>query len=47
MSSEVPPFPITTTYNESAWIQDTGGGLSQTKANALYLRKTAPDLDPF
>ena len=47
MSSESPPFPITNTYNESAWIQDTGSGLTQTKANTLYLRKTNPDLDPF
>ena len=37
MSSEVPPFPITTTYNESAWIQDTGGGLSQVTADGRYL----------
>jgi len=39
MSSEVPPFPITTTYNESAWIQDTGSGLTQVQADGRYLSK--------
>ena len=39
MSSEVPPFPITTTYNESAQIQDTGSGLTQVQADGRYLSK--------
>lgn len=43
MSSEPPPFPITNTFNEYAWIPSTTG-LTQASANKLYLKKTTNDI---
>jgi hypothetical protein len=40
MSSEIPPSPITTGFNESAWIQPP---LTNALANRNYLLKIRPD----
>jgi hypothetical protein len=41
MSSEVPPVPITESFNLRAWIQNTV--LSLATANTLYLSKRIGD----
>jgi len=41
MSSEIPPSPITTGFNESAWIQPP---LTNALANRNYLSKIRPDV---
>jgi hypothetical protein len=42
MSIDNPPIYSGITYNSQFFAEDTGG-LSETQANALYLRKTFPD----
>jgi hypothetical protein len=45
MSSANPPYPYYNgiPFNPSFFTSDTGTGLTETAANALYLRKTTPD----
>jgi hypothetical protein len=45
MSSANPPYPYYNgiPFNPSFFTSDTGSGLTETAANALYLRKTTPD----
>ena len=47
MSSDNPPYPYYNgiPFNPSFFTSDTGtgSGLTETAANALYLRKTTPD----
>jgi hypothetical protein len=45
MSSSNPPYPYYNgiTYNNSFFTTNTGSGLSQAKANTLYLQKTTTD----
>ena len=45
MSSSNPPYPYYNgiTYNSAFFTTESGSGLTQTKANALYLQKTVAD----
>jgi len=45
MSSDNPPYPYYDgiPFNPSFFTSDSGSGLTETAANALYLRKTTPD----
>ena len=45
MSSSNPPYPYYDgiTYNSVFFSTESGSGLSETQANALYLRKTTTD----
>jgi len=45
MSSSNPPYPYFNgiTYNSGFFTSNNGSGLTQTKANALYLQKTVAD----
>ena len=45
MSAENPPYPYYDgiPYNSEFFTTETSSGLSETKANSLYLRKTTTD----
>jgi len=43
MSAYDPPLENVPIFDAGLFTPDTGGGLSQAQANALYLRKTVPD----
>ena len=45
MTSANPPYPYYNgiAYNSAYFITSNGSGLTQAKANTLYLQKTTPD----